>query len=1122
MKLKLLFIAFFLSVWGMTQVKAEVTTPVDGQYYTITCADANRGGLVYDEANSIQWIWSTKKSMTAGISEDCKYWAFLTADNGERYLYNAVAKKFAAPMPGGTYGTSWGLSETPAAITLVENGWSAGNFTISSGSTYMSISTNYNGPIISWYSANDGGVPMTIAAVEGKLPDAALVADLKAKIALPSALSGAKTILEKVGYVGGLDPTDADVLALQTVYNNGSGTDAAAINAAVAALSGKTPLAFKYGKKYALKNVANPTLYLEYTTTTQGTIDTPHLTNTGKTSSTYDASSNNYSFSFYRQGDNVYMYNVGSKTFVSTYGSDAWSLSTTPTAMTVSPITSANYAFKFVSGGEYTHMHINNGSNYATGTVTWTSGSNASQWNLIEVGDVDAADLATITSYAEFGTNMTTAAALIAKENSVGGYTTAQLADLKLIYNDGNCTVDKGADLAAAIASVKSNAAIAMDFNKVYKLKNAKSGVYLKTYKTDGNVISNTGKAGAETDADAVWGFFKSKNTQALYMYNDSTKMFVNEYDDQVQWNLGKALVPVTLTDSVVSGAYNIRIKGSESELSYIHVNNGDQYPTGVVGWEASSPASQWYLIPAGDIDQTFADSISTLVDGYKGYGNITSLGTAITDLANLADGQTVALYNAGRSLYIKEKTDGKVWMGATSYVPEVGVADAKDYVWTVNKTSDGTYTFKANSGKYMPTIAASTQPTLGSTAGEFVITSDGSMDLTKSTSADGGFYIRNNNATAMYFNGNPAGQSFVGWSAAGGNSKYNIIPVTLEEVSLFDITYICKDAKGDTLNTFKESAQYGDTCNFATPPAIDMYKFVSSSDTLPSYVVDSYKTVVFNYVRVKTLITSLDEISPLKAYQIVNTVGDRGAMFCVDSVDYVLSSKGKISVALNDTTDNFLWSIYKSEETGNYYLYNLAASKFVSVTEANEFAPISTLGLVPLKIDTCNVANAWVISTKADDYQIAVSNNYNYGIITNWNDATDAGNQQTFYEMGTRTLTQAEIDIVAARVLMLEKYADAMAEAKAIIANFDKVGGYNSQEPVCKELVRVYADGACTDGILLVKSINDVKALAPVSVDGVQAETGNKAETEYDMQGRVLSKSAKGIRIINGKKYIR
>ena len=727
--------------------------------------------------------------------------------------------------------------------------------------------------------------------------------------------------------------------------------------------------------------------------------------------------------------------------------------------------------------------------------------------------------MAVIQSYAEFGTNLAAAKALISTENCVGGYTTEQLADLKALYDEGNCPIEKGTELAAAVASVKSNAAIAMDFAKVYKLKNVSSGVFLKTYAEDGNVLSNTGKAGAETDKDAVWGFLNSKHSDNIYMYNDSSKMFVNTYIDGDRWTLGDSLVAITLTDSIKENAWNIRIKGAESEISYIHVNNGTQYPTGVVGWEASSTASQWYMIPVGDIDETFTDSVAALIDGYKGYGNITSVGTAITDLASLTDGQTVALYNAGRKLYIQEKADGKVWMGAADYVPEVGVKEARDFVWTVNKKEDGTYTFKSNSGKYMPVVGA--QPTLGSTAADFVITSDGSMDMTKTTSEDGVFFIRNNSETAMYFNGNGAGQAFVGWSAAGGNSKYNIVPVTMEEVNLFDITYICKDNKGNVLNTIKESAQYGETYNFITPPAIDMYKFVGSSDTLKSYVADSYKTINFEYVRVKNLVTDLASVSPLKAYQIVNTRGDRGAMFCVDTLDYVLSSKGKIAVALNDTTDNFLWSIYKSEETGNYYIYNLAVGKFVAVTEANDLAPVSTLGLVPLKVEACDAANAWVISTKADDYQISVSNNYQYGIITNWNDATDAGNQQTFYEMEDRTLTQDEIDIIAARVVMIEKYSDALSEAKSLIDNFDVNGGYNSQEPASKELVSVYDNGACIDGEKLVAAINAVKALVPVSVDGILSDTDKAAQKMHDLLGRPASKSANGIRIINGKKYI-
>lgn len=132
---------------------------------------------------------------------------------------------------------------------------------------------------------------------------------------------------------------------------------------------------------------------------------------------------------------------------------------------------------------------------------------------------------------------------------------------------------------------------------------------------------------------------------------------------------------------------------------------------------------------------------------------------------------------------------------------------DAKSYIWTVNKV-DGGYTFKANSGKYMPTLTSGGQPTTSATASYFDIAQNSHGDGLTTADANGTFAISNSTG-AMYFNGNYPGQSFVGWSESTGNSRYKIIPVTISYDTFYDYTvnYI-DNSTSETTNSFDVQIQ--------------------------------------------------------------------------------------------------------------------------------------------------------------------------------------------------------------------------------------------------------------------------------------------------------------------------
>ena len=136
-------------------------------YFTLT---NERGSLVYDnnqtakdEAhNASDYLWY---SGTADKNNLSHLWGFyLDEETGEYYLYNVGKVQFANSKGNGSYGDTWIFSDSPVAITM--ESLDAPYFHIKGAGRTMSISTNYVGPVITYYQAGDGGVPFQFAKSE--------------------------------------------------------------------------------------------------------------------------------------------------------------------------------------------------------------------------------------------------------------------------------------------------------------------------------------------------------------------------------------------------------------------------------------------------------------------------------------------------------------------------------------------------------------------------------------------------------------------------------------------------------------------------------------------------------------------------------------------------------------------------------------------------------------------------------------------------------------------------------------------------------------------------------------------------------------------------------------------
>ena len=178
-------------------LEANLVNYPENRYFSIKNTD-NRGYLVYaadapkgtETGSGEEWnyVWSTGKSynvtngeettpvsVTFDASNAAHLWCFLNhtkvGGTAEHYLYNVGLKKYARPTKVvGTYGDyTWVLTDEPAPITLKVYDAPNHKMAITAKSAevasdtevYASVSNNYTGPVINYYSQNDGGVPFT-------------------------------------------------------------------------------------------------------------------------------------------------------------------------------------------------------------------------------------------------------------------------------------------------------------------------------------------------------------------------------------------------------------------------------------------------------------------------------------------------------------------------------------------------------------------------------------------------------------------------------------------------------------------------------------------------------------------------------------------------------------------------------------------------------------------------------------------------------------------------------------------------------------------------------------------------------------------------------------------------
>ncbi len=182
-------------------------------------------------------------------------------------------------------------------------------------------------------------------------------------------------------------------------------------------------------------------------------------------------------------------------------------------------------------------------------------------------------------------------------EGAIGGpqylETEANFNALKAAYNAveagaTNENVQKLVDINKQIAASPVGTTLTEGY---YRLVNCKDKNYLHI---NGTILND--QAGKEKAIGSVV-YFKSTETKGQYSVLVEGK-YLGAVTTSQNVNLGEEASKGTYTVTSNNFISLVREVSSNDDYHYLHVNGGN-----AVGWEANTPASQWYIIPATDVE---------------------------------------------------------------------------------------------------------------------------------------------------------------------------------------------------------------------------------------------------------------------------------------------------------------------------------------------------------------------------------------------------------------------------------------------------------------------------------------------------------------------------------------
>lgn len=455
-----------------------------------------------------------------------------------------------------------------------------------------------------------------------------------------------------------------------------------------------------------------------------------------------------------------------------------------------------------------------------------------------------------------------------------------------------------------------------LDATQSYYVRQGTKG-YL--YAAGGKACAD-GKSTATADDAHRWAVAYNEKLAAYFLYNLSDSTFLSTAGGECP--LVEAAVPVYLFQAS-AGAWYAYTSGGVVGLS--ENTSGDIL---LQGENAALPDALSFE-PAGALDAKHQSKIRAAVwlavTQETAVPVITSIGTRISSLSEITDGASFLLYSTGFSKYAYDV--GTALSFGTS-APSKNNLTGMPYVFTFHRAGDGWTIETGVEGNYISGLS-----------GSAVLTGVDATSFTITASSTAGSFNLYSASSSQYINAQSAKP--VGWGSSEGNSRYQLIPVTLTNSDkYFPVTYMCYETDGEHTRLM-DVQTYAKSTNRLTPPTFTGYRrlstkaadgesSVSTAVTEPVVVCVTYERNLRNQPVVPTTISGTAFADTTTWYTI--KVAGRYMQVQSDAVGHYMLG----GTTLKQITDDALWC-FVGDNVSGYRLYNRAAGTAMSLSLGSE-----------------------------------------------------------------------------------------------------------------------------------------------------------------------------------------
>jgi hypothetical protein len=508
----------------------------------------------------------------------------------------------------------------------------------------------------------------------------------------------------------------------------------------------------------------------------------------------------------------------------------------------------------------------------------------------------------------------------------------------------------------------------------IAKLPSTSYGYLYYDSGTAGFVLSNKLTSAGSGDA-YEWAVYCSSSTGHYYLYNMASHQFLST--DGTYCPFSATASPIILSPAATAGEWfalnGENLVGMTSQTTSTVITQDELSGTNVQQL-AFEPSSR--TLTASEY-RTIQGAVASYENSVSSVPVISSISSAVTSSDSFADGATIILYSNYASRYVYENSSSQLYFSTTQ--PTTNTVAGMKGVYTLHKTSSGSYTISAYSGNSVQPLYDSQTITTGSNAESFTFTQ---VNTVTSTASSDLWFITGSNNKRFHGNG------CVGWYGDGEGNYYKIYPVTLTaSTSIYPITYVCH-ATVDGIDVNLGTRTVVADGNVISAPAITNYT-VSSTDKTGTVTAPTVVDAVYTY----------DVTAPF----IPTTVSASG--FADDTHWYTVQVDGKymsytsgsttykLLADLGELTDNKLWC-FTGDRVNGFRIYNKAAGASQSLAvevPAEGTYPIVSAG-----------SNAWLLGKNGSNsaqYSFLMSgtslylsdNGYNILSLRGSNDAKSA-----------------------------------------------------------------------------------------------------------------------------------